>query len=186
MLEKLFTSKNRVKILQFLFFEKQETYLREISNKLKISPGIVKKEIDNFKDIGLIIKEGNGIKLKKSSNILEDLKNIFIKTDFVVYPIKQVLKDKRIKYALIFGSFARGEFKEESDIDLMIIGDVRRIEFYKMLRPVEDKTKREINSTVLTTEELTAEKRTGFIKDVFNKKVIMLKGDENELRKIIR
>jgi len=36
MLEKLFTSKKRVKLIQFLLFEQEESHLRGISKKLKI------------------------------------------------------------------------------------------------------------------------------------------------------
>jgi predicted DNA-binding transcriptional regulator len=48
MLEKLFTSKNRVKILNFFLFEKSESYIREISRNLKVSVSAVKKEVDNL------------------------------------------------------------------------------------------------------------------------------------------
>jgi len=187
MLEKLFTSKNRIKIIEYILFKNQETYLREISKELKISPSAVKKEIDNLLRLDLIKKQKNKLKLNNESNILNDLKNIFIKTDYLYYPIREAVnKIKKIKFALIFGSFAKGTYSNESDIDLMIIGDIKRIEFYKMLKPLEDKIKREINPSSLTIKELEKEKKKGFIKDVFNKKIIMLKGDKNELQKIIR
>lgn len=38
------------------------------------------------------------------------------------------LKEKfgsRIESIVVFGSYARGEWKEESDIDVLIIGDVK-------------------------------------------------------------
>ena len=187
MLEKLFTSKNRIKILQFLLFEKHETYLREIAKELKISTSAVKREIENLINLGIITKQRNKLELNKKSNILDDLKNIFIKTDYLYYPIKKVINNIRtIKFALIFGSFARGEHKEESDVDLLVIGDIKRIDFYKKIKPIEDKIKREINPSIWTTEDLTKQKNTGFVKDVFKKKIIILKGDENELRKIVK
>ncbi|MEK6935163.1 MAG: nucleotidyltransferase domain-containing protein, partial [Nanoarchaeota archaeon] len=164
MLEKLFTSKNRIKILQFLLFEKHETYLREIAKELKISTSAVKREIENLINLGIITKQRNKLELNKKSNILDDLKNIFIKTDAIAYPIKETLKDKKIEYALIFGSFARGEYKEESDVDLLVIGDIKRIDFYKKIKQIEDKIKREINPSIWTTEDLTKQKNTGFVK----------------------
>ena len=48
MLEKLFTSKTRVKLIQFLLFEQEESNLRGISKKLKIPVSSVKREIDNL------------------------------------------------------------------------------------------------------------------------------------------
>jgi predicted nucleotidyltransferase len=187
MLEKLFTSKNRIKILCFLLFQKQDTYLREISKELKISSSAVKRELDNLILIELIKKNKNKIELNKKSDILEDLKNIFIKTDYLSYPIKEVLnKIKKIKFALIFGSFARNEYKEESDIDLLVVGNIKLSEGIKLLRPIEDKINKEINPVVWTIENLKKQKNSGFIKDIFKRGIIMLKGDENEIRRIIK
>lgn len=186
MLEKLFTSKNRIKIMEFLFFEREETYLREISKELGISPSAVKRELENLIVTGLIKKQRNKIVLNEKSNIIGDLKNIFIKTDAIVYPIKRVLKSNKIKFTLIFGSFAVGDYSGDSDIDLMIIGDMKLSEVYKLLRPVENQIKREINPVVWKLETLRGKKDIGFVRDIFKKKIIMLKGEENEIRKIVK
>lgn len=186
MLEKLFTSKNRIKILCFLFFQKQDTYLREISKELKVSSSAVKRELDNLILIGLIKKNKNKIELNKKSDILNDLKNIFIKTDYLSYPIKKAVnKNQKIKFALIFGSFARNECEIESDIDLLVIGEIKLSEVIKLLKPIEDKIGKEINPVVWTIENLKKQKNSGFIKDIFKKGIILLKGDENEIQRTI-
>ena len=41
MLERLFTSKARIKILGHLFFDKKEIYLRETAKELKLAPSAV-------------------------------------------------------------------------------------------------------------------------------------------------
>ena len=187
MLEKLFTSKNRIKIISFLFFEKTETYLREISKELKISPSAVKREIENLEIMGIIKKQKNKIILNEKSNILEELKNIFIKTDFIVYPVKKIInKLNKIKFALIFGSFAKGKYSGDSDIDLLIIGEIKSFDLYKKIRPIEDEITREINPVVWTIDNLKKQKNSGFVKEVFANKIIMIKGEKNELQKIIR
>ena len=186
MLEKLFTSKNRIKIIQFLFFEKEESYIREIARELKLSSNAVKREVDNLVVIGLIEKEKNKIKMNKKSNILGELKSIFIKTDYLIYPLKEALNKKEIKFAFIFGSFAGDSYKEESDVDLMVIGNIKLNDVIKIIKIPEEKTKRDINPVVWTIENLKREKNSGFIRDVFKKKIIMIRGDENELRKITR
>jgi predicted nucleotidyltransferase len=186
MLEKLFTSKNRIKIMGFLFFETQETHLREISRELKISPSAVKNEVENLIIIGIIKKEKNKITLNQKSIILQDLKSILIKTDFVVYPIKEALKDINAEFIFIFGSFAKGDFTQESDIDLMVIGKIKSDEVYEKIKPAEDTLKREINPSVWRREEFTEKRKTGFIKDILSKKIIMIKGEEDELRKIAK
>ncbi len=185
MIEKLFTSKTRIKIISFFLFGKNESHIREISRELKISVSAVKREIDNLKSIGLINLDKNKITLNKNCNYLEDLKNLFIKTDYIIYPIKDVLKNEKIRYAFIFGSFARGTYTKDSDIDLMIIGNLDSFNLYKKLKPVENKIKRDINPVVWTLENLKKEKNSGFVKDIFKKGIIMIKGSEYELKRII-
>ncbi len=186
MLEKLFTSKNRIKIMGFLFFQKKETHLREISRELKISPSAVKGEVENLLFVGVIKKEKDKITLNQKSTILEDLKNILIKTEFIVYPIKEALKGINADFIFIFGSFARGEFTEESDIDLMVIGKIKSDEVYEKIKLAEDKIRKEINPVVWTLEHFKEKKESGFVKDIFKKGIIMIKGEEDELRKIIK
>lgn len=187
MLKKIFTSKARVKILQFLFFDRQESYLREIARELKLSSNAVKREIDNLNEVGLIKKEKNRIILNKKSSILGELKSIFIKTDFIVYPLKELFeKDKKIKLVCIFGSFAKGDSHPESDIDLLVVGNSGLSEVYKLLKSVEDEIQKEINPVVWTEEHLREQKNSGFIKEIFTNKIIMIKGEENELRRIVK
>lgn len=186
MLEKLFTSKVRIIILEYLFFNKKETYLREISKELKLSTSAIKRELDNLLDLGLINKQKNKITLNKSNPIIEDLKNIFLKTDSINYPIKEGLKKLNTKFILIFGSFAKGNYNSESDVDLLVIGDVKQKEAFKLLKPIEKKIKREINPVVWTLKELSENKNKGFVKDIAKKDKIMIKGDKNEFQRIIR
>jgi predicted nucleotidyltransferase len=185
MIEKLFTSKTRIKIMEYLFFHKEESYLRKIAKELGISPSAVKKEIENLEIIGIIKKQGNKIMLNKSSNILEDLKSILIKTDSVGYPIKKALENANVKFVLIFGSFARGEYNYESDVDLLVIGKVKQEEIFRLLRPVEEEIDREINPVVWSVEEFKKRRNSSFVKDILKKKIIMIMGTENELRRII-
>ena len=186
MLEKLFTSKNRVKILEYFFFVSESGRLREISKKSGISVSAVSRELKNLIKIGIIKKIKDKFSLDFECSYIEDLKNIFIKTDACIYLIQNSLNKKKIKFAFIFGSFANGNYKVDSDIDLMVLGDITMSEVYSLIRPVEKKIKRDINPVVWTIKNLEKEKNKGFVKDIFKKKIIMLKGGENEVRRIIK
>ncbi|MBS3163621.1 nucleotidyltransferase domain-containing protein [Candidatus Woesearchaeota archaeon] len=186
MLEKLFTSKARIRILEYLFFHKKETYLREIAKDLALSPSVIKRELDNLLNLGLINKQKNKLSLNESNPFLEDLKRIFLKTDFISYPIKKALKKQDIKFILIFGSFAKGNYTLDSDIDLLVIGNTKQREIFKLLKPIEKLIIREINPIVWTLDELKRYKNKAFIKDIMKKNKIMIKGDESEFQRIIR
>ena len=186
MLKRLFTSKTRIKILEYLFFNKKETYLREIAKELKLSTNAIKRELDNLLVLELINKKKNKIILNKSNPFLNDLKNIFLKTDSINYPIREGLKKLNTDFILIFGSFARGDYNSESDVDLLILGNAKQQEVFKLLKPVEKIIKREINPVVWTIKELKENKNKGFVRDILKKDKIMIKGDKNEFQRIIR
>jgi predicted nucleotidyltransferase len=186
MLENLFTSKNRVKILLFLLFEKSETYIREVSNLTKISPGAVKKEMDNLNSMGIIYMKKGKIELNQDCMIIQDLKNIFIKTDYIFEPIKSAIKEAPIKFAVIFGSIATGKDKTSSDVDLLIISNLKQDKIFNMLRIAEKSIGREINTIVWSFETLTSKVESALIRDIKKKGFLVLKGDENEFRRIIK
>ena len=185
MLEKLFTSKNRIKILGFLFFEKDESYIREISKILKINSSGVKKDVDNLLELNILSKRGNKIFLNKECNFVDDLKSIFIKTDYVVYPIKESLNGLKADFILVFGSFARGKINNESDVDLLILSNQKAFDIYNKLKPIEKKINREINPIIWSLDDFQENKKNKLRKEIISNKYILIKGDESEFRKII-
>ncbi len=185
MIEKLFTSKARTKILEYLFFRKKETHLREIAKKLNIHPSAAKRELDNLLDLGIIQKQKNKILLNKSNPIIPDLKRIFLKTDSIKEPIKTALQKLNARFIFIFGSFAQEKYTAESDIDLMIIGNCKQADVFALLMPVEKTLERDINPVIWAMEDLIKNKNKGFVKDIMKKNRIMIKGDEYELQRII-
>jgi len=184
-LESLLTSRVRVKLLSYLLFNKQSVFIRQLSNNLKISPSIVKREMENLLLIGIVKKEDNLFSLDKSCIFLDDLKSIFIKTDYLAGSLKKAIISDKIQAAFIFGSFAKGNFTNESDIDLLVIGILSQKELFELVKFAEKETSRTINPVLFEPKNFKKNIETGFIKDILNNKKIFLKGDEDELQKII-
>lgn len=186
MIEKLFTSKNRVRLLEFFLVERGCGRLREISKKTNIPVSAISRELKNLAQLGIIKKDREIYELDRNCNIFPELRNMFIKTDSIVYPLKEALANKGVSFAFIFGSFAKGDYNVKSDVDLMVIGNIGLDAIVKKLSGVESRVRRSINPIVWTLENLKKEKKSGFVKDIFSKKIIMVEGDENELRKIVK
>src|SRR3989338_8198966 len=137
MLKSLFTSKTRVRILNLLIFNQDKDYhLRELSRIVGISPIYAGKELSNLLKLGLVNKSRKGnlsiYSINQFSPILNELRQIFIKTDYLGELIKSHLKDKA-KYVFIYGSFARGEEAQSSDIDLFVIGEIKEDELISII-----------------------------------------------------
>src|SRR3989338_3629286 len=191
MLEQLITSKTRIRILTLLMFNRDKEYhLREIARLIDISPKYVGKELEKLLKINLVNKYEKGnlniYSINKKSIILNELRQMFIKTDYLGEIIKKELEDK-VKYAFIYGSFAKGEETEASDIDLFVVGDIKEDELIKIIQRIEKIVTREVNY-VLWNEKTFKQRAKGhnLLKTIKTSKIIMLIGDEDELRKTIR
>jgi predicted nucleotidyltransferase len=189
MIEKLFTSKNRVKMLEYFIFHKQRAKLREISRETKIPVSAVSREFDNLVKLSILKKEDDNIILNEECNFLVELRNILLKTDSFTFELRKLFQklfqNKGIDYVFVFGSFANEVYSSDSDIDLFVVGNISSIELTRMLRPIERKLNREINAVIWPMQDLKKKSKSGFIRDIAKKKVIMIYGDENELREII-
>lgn len=192
MLERLFTSKARVKVLKLLIFSPGEFHLREIARRTKVSAPYIKKELKNLKDAGLIAERSEGnlklFRINKSSPIFDELKRIFFKTEILGDFLRKGFEKTEIKYSLIYGSFASGKESETSDIDVLVIGDLKEKELVEIIRNSEKKAGREINYILWSESEFRkkASERHHLLKEIAGKPLIMLKGDENEFRRIVK
>jgi len=193
MLEKLFTSEARVKILtETLLNPGKEYHIRQLARIIDRSPILVQKELRNLEELGLVQhrKQGNLIlyTIEKSSSIVEDLKRIFLKTEGVGNELLKNLGDKQIQYALIFGSFAKGIETTKSDIDLLVIGDVEEKSLLRSISAVESRIGREINIIYWTFEEFIqkAKEQIPLLLEILKTNVIMILGDKAEFKRLAK
>jgi predicted nucleotidyltransferase len=193
MLNKLFSSKTRVEILKlFLFNTDNSFYQRQISSLTAQSIRGVQREVDKLNKIGIIESsiQGNRIyyKINRKCPIVEDLKNIFFKSLGIAEVLKDNFKEKGIKIAYIYGSYAKGEESLLSDIDLMVIGDISSKELSSILSKPKKELMREINYAVFSLNEFVnkAVQKDHFINSVLKDKKIFIIGSEDELKGLIK
>lgn len=192
MLEKLFTSKTRVRILGILISNPgREFHLRELSREVKITPIYVKKELQNLEELNLVLKTKKGnlslFQINRNSPIFTELKSIFMKTEYFGELAKKSLKKLKIDFAFIFGSFAKGIERKESDIDLFVVGDANENDLLQIIQKIEKRTGREINYILWKkTVLMKRAKKHHLLNEIARNSIIMLIGDENEFRKIIK
>jgi len=194
MLERLFTSKSRVRLLELLILHPtEEFHLREISRRTRVSPPYVQREMTNLMKLGLVLKRSQGnmtlFKLNVNSPIAEELRRIFLKTESLGQFIHSSFEEiGDLKFALIYGSFARGEETETSDIDLLIVGDVSERKMLDIVEKIEKRVGREVNYIAWTENEFKKKirERIPLLEEIVNTPVIMIIGDLDEFRKAVR
>lgn len=95
---------------------------------------------------------------------IERSKNLLIEVSSFVSRLK---RDLPVEEVYLYGSFARGEVHEGSDIDLLIIGDFKE-RFFDRIGRILDLTDLPIEPLVYTKKEFEELKRSGnpFITEV--------------------
>jgi predicted nucleotidyltransferase len=149
---------------------------------------MIRKELMRLEEDGVFLsrKKGNTIYyfLNKSYPLFEELKSIVSKTIGVQGLLREILnKMKGIKFAFIYGSFAKHEETAKSDIDLLIVGKLDEARLLKEVNKLEGKLKREINYSIFQKEEFQQKmkERDSFMMDLVKNPKIFLIGDSNDL-----
>jgi predicted nucleotidyltransferase len=95
--------------------------------------------------------------------------------------------DNLVRIAFVFGSVARREQVRESDIDLMVIGDVHLKDIASALHMAEQTLGRPINPVLFSADKFREQYRQGnpLLLDVVRKDKIFLKGNRDELTNLV-
>lgn len=175
-------SKTKEKILRLFFSAPEKSYyLRQMERMINVSVGTLRREILVLKEKGIFKSEHRGnllyFFLNKEYPLYKELKNIIFKTIGAEGALKKELsKISGIKEAYIYGSFARGEEKSLSDIDILIIGSINENEFIDLISKLEQKLDREINYTLMTEKEFRKKlkEKNSFLENILKQKKIKL------------
>lgn len=167
MVEQLFGSKTRVKLLS-LFFNNpgRPFYVREITRKIDEQINSVRRELANLLSIGLVSSDGSNNRLyyevDPKYEYYEQLRSIFTSmpaksNDPVVKEtreedkiIKRLRSTGSITFAFLTGSFAR---ESRTNVDIFVVGDVNKARLAKVVAEIEKEMGRELNYSALTPDE---------------------------------
>jgi len=174
-----------------LFFTNpdQEYFSRQLERLSGISVGNLQKELVKMETANLLISRRLGnlklYKLNTKHPLYPELKSVIAKTVGIEGLIRaELLNLKGIKTACIYGSFARGEEKAASDIDLLILGDVEEKPLIRAIKSLEDKLQREINYTLYQPAVWNKRKaaKDSFVVEVLRQPIISLLGEPDAIR----
>jgi len=119
--------------------------------------------------------------------IYEDLRNILKKTVGVADVLREALAPLagRIRAAFVYGSVARGDERAGSDLDLMVVGEVKFAEVVAALAPAQEALRREVNPNVYPALEFRKKvaAREPFLERVLADRKIFILGGADDLGK---
>ena len=167
-------------------------YFRELARQLQLQPSSIQRDLTALTNAGLLERhlDGNRVyyQAHRECPIFPELEQILIKTVGVVEVLRETLKPARrkIDIAFIYGSIASGKARPESDVDMMIVGDVGLDRIAKLLHGVETRLGRQVNPTVYTVQDFR--RRLGneshFLRTVLGSPVLFIQGARNDLERL--
>lgn len=175
---RLLGNKNVMKILEFFFRNPTKEFSQIMLLKnIKISKATIIRWLKLLLSEKIIFMKKIGItNLYKLNN-----ENTFVKHLKILFTISELeyVKELSKKYdscIYVYGSAARGEDVEKSDIDLLVIGKPNKNNLIKDLNNISKKIKREIKTQIFSKQEwsLMARKDPAFYERVEKDKVELL------------
>jgi predicted nucleotidyltransferase len=180
-------------ILGFLYSQPDKSYyLRELARHARTGLGAVQREVALLTEAGILHRSvrGNQVFYQANRNnpIFPELKSIIAKTAGTHDILRESLLPlrPRIEAAFVYGSIARNEERAESDVDLLVVGEVAFTKVAAAVTPAQKKLGREINPTVYPLVEFQSKLKANnhFLKTVLRQKKLFIFGDENELSRL--
>lgn len=183
-------SRVRVKLLKLFLSRPQDMfYVRELTRLTGEEINAIRRELSHMQEVGMVKQEHRGNRLyyvfRTSYLFYQELLALVTKTSGLG---KDIIDNRaklgKVKFVMMNGRFVRGLPKSSADqVDLLVVGQIIMPQLAILVRAFESQTKKEVNYTVMTEEELAYRKsrRDPFILSVLYSSRIMLIGDEEEL-----
>ncbi len=186
----LFGSTRRGILGLLLLHPHQSYYVRQIVRLADVSPGAVNRELRKLEKAGIITREQQGRQIHYRANtdcpVFDELRSLLTKTTGLADVLRDALAqlEENIKAAFVYGSLASGEMDAQSDVDLMVVGNVPFGEVVLHLQGAQEQLAREINPTVYPPEEFREKlaAKHHFLTQVMEGPKVFVVGDENDLR----
>jgi predicted transcriptional regulator with HTH domain len=164
MIDQLFGSKTRVKLLQLFYSNPNRSfYVREITRKVDEQINSVRRELANMLSVGIITSDSSNNKLYYEVNQkfehYEALRSIFGSKSAVTTnetkegdsndTVAQLRLLGSVELAFLSGVFTRDEL---SPLDILIVGDVNRTRLRKFISAMEKEEGRELRYSCMDGE----------------------------------
>lgn len=185
MLEYFITSKTKRSLLKlFLTNPEGQFYTRAIARLTGEPLNAVRRELGYLEKAGLLKshKEGNlkYFEVVKEFPFYPELKKIIYSTiGLGDYLTNRLENSDSIELAFVYGSVAKNQERETSDIDLFVAGEIEEEELHGLVLEIEREIGREINYILMGKNEFMERNERGepFIRRILGEKKFVLKGN---------
>ena len=172
-------------LLEFFARPGSPAHVREMARRVNASAPAVGAELAQLARLGILQTQTVGRSLVYSINerspLVGEIRGLVQKTIGIEGLIRKAIEGlPGIDAAYIFGSYAAGADKAQSDVDLLVVGRPDRVALSEELAPVERAIGRDVNVVTKTEAQLRERRRGGdaFWRQVLGKPMIHVAGRE--------
>ncbi len=184
-LSTLFGGELKARLLDTLTrFPDEAFHLRGLAAAARVESGNALKTLRALHSTGLVkvSSDGRGMRyqLDARSPLAQPLRQLFLVASGLMAELKLVAESLPVSQVLVFGSTAQGTARAESDVDVLVIGDMSSIEAQAAFKPVARQHGRPVNVMVIEAQALTEQLAAGseFWRAILRGPIIMLKGED--------
>ncbi len=180
----LFRSEMQLHLLSLLLLQPERSWtLQELAQALDAPASSVHRELVRAESAGIIRRDATArphrFDAATDDPFNEPLVDLLRRSVGVEERLRDALDGPEVLAAAIYGSWASGTRRPDSDIDVIVIGDVDLRELRRRVRPIGKEAGRTIDLTVFSAAEfqrLLAE-NASFVRRVLDAPITRLVGD---------
>jgi predicted nucleotidyltransferase/DNA-binding CsgD family transcriptional regulator len=185
----------QAQVLNLLLLGSPEGYYqREIAQRLGLTLRSVQEVLRRLVAAGIVRRRPRGRQVYYRADpdcpLLPELRGLLVKTVGLGDRLREALAPlgDRVQVAFVFGSWARGEQRPGSDVDLMVLGTADMLEVAAAVQEVAAELGREINAVVFTPASVAEQCARGepFLSSVLDEPKVFLLGGPHELSAMAR
>jgi predicted nucleotidyltransferase len=181
----------RYRALRCLYEHPQRVFgTRELASNAGIDPSNASRWLNRWSELGLVQKRterGFPVYQASKNPTLAPLAQLLQQDSHVSQVLAQKVKalDEDIESAAIFGSTARGEAREDSDIDLLLLTNLPQLKAQALFKSAGRELGRPVNVLVYTPDEWNGALERGdpLAREIAESPLVVLKGGLNATEK---
>ena len=174
----------QVRLLALILLQPERRWtLDELADTLQAPQSSVHRELARAEAAGIIRRDDTARPFRFTA-AREDasygpLADLLRRSVGIEAELKLILDRPDVHAAAIYGSWASGSRRPDSDIDVLVVGDANLGELRRLIRPLGKRTGRQIDLTLMRDDEFVKlrEDRSSFLRRLLEAPITLLVGD---------